>query len=218
MLKRYLIYLFFVLFISGCATTPYTKPSLSSAVSTPGFYHNVAKGETLWRISKMYGINLEELASVNRITDNTNIEIGQKLLIPNYSKPKEVISYTDNDEFSWPVRGRVVTSFGKTFNNMVNKGINIALNSSSDVLASRGGRVVFSHNNFAGLGKTIILDHGDGFYTVYGFNSQLLVRPGDNIKKGTPIARITYSGFGAQYLHFEIRKGSLPQNPLFYLS
>ena len=211
--------IFSLFFLSGCATIPYVKPVSPQSVNLPGIYHSVEKGETLWRISKMYGTDLEELVKINRITDGTVIETGQKIFIPNQFKPKPAyVRYADNDDFIWPSRGRVVGSFGQTINNMVNKGINIVPYGSRDIIASRSGRVVFLSNNFAGLGKTIILDHGDGFFTVYSLSSEVFVKPGDSIKQGTVIARLGSPGEGKKgYLHFQVRKGHLPQNPIFYL-
>jgi murein DD-endopeptidase MepM/ murein hydrolase activator NlpD len=208
-----------IFLLAGCATAPYLAPTVPQSVSLPGIYHNVEKGETLWRISKAYGVDLEELVRLNRIADSTAIETGQKIFIPNQLKPKPAyVKYNDNDDFIWPLKGRVVGSFGQVINNMVNKGINIAPYGSRDIIASRSGRVVFLNNNFAGLGKTIIIDHGDGFFTVYSLSSEVFVRPGDNIKQGTVISRLGSSGEGNRgYLHFQVRKGHLPQNPIFYL-
>lgn len=210
--------IFYISILSGCATVPYVAPvSPKPPLDLPGIYHKIEKGQTLWRISRMYGVDLQELTRVNRITDNTSIEVGQRILIPNQLRSRvEVIKYAEGDDFIWPVRGRVVSSFGQTVNNMVNKGIRITPYESKDIAASRSGKVVFLSDNFAGLGKTIILDHGDGFFTVYALSSEVFVKPGDSVKRGSVIARITGSGRGGD-LHFEIRKGHLPQNPIFYL-
>ncbi|MFA5286938.1 MAG: LysM peptidoglycan-binding domain-containing M23 family metallopeptidase [Candidatus Omnitrophota bacterium] len=215
-----LVIIAYLFFLSGCVTAPYVKPiTPAQSVNMPGIYHSVVKGETLWRISKMYDTDLEELVKVNRITDSTVIETGQRIFIPNRSNAKPAYEkYADNDDFIWPSKGRVVGSFGQVVNNMINKGINIAPYGSRDIIASRSGRVVFLSNNFAGLGKTIILDHGDGFFTVYSLSSEVFVKPGDTIKQGTVIARLSPSGEGKNgYLHFQVRKGHLPQNPIFYL-
>ena len=215
---RFLITICYLLFLSGCATAPYVAPvSPKPPLGLPGIYHKVEKGQTLWRISRMYGVDLQELTRVNRITDNTSIEVGQRILIPNQLRNRvEVIKYAEGDDFIWPVKGRVVSSFGQTVNNMINKGIRIAPYGSKDIAASRSGKVVFLSDNFAGLGKTIILDHGDGFFTVYALSSEVFIKPGDCVKRGSVIARITGLGRAGD-LHFEIRKGHLPQNPIFYL-
>ena len=211
--------LFWVFFLSGCATSTYVKPVTPQFANLPGSYHKVVKGETLWRISKTYRIDLEELTQINRIADKTIIEVGQQIFIPSNFKPQALaVKYSDSDDFIWPIRGRIVGSFGQTINSMLNKGINIAPNGPQDVVASRSGRVVFLNYNFAGLGKTIILDHGDGFFTVYSLNSEVNVHAGDNIKKGVVIAKVgSPSADRNNYLHFELRKRHIPQNPVFYL-
>ncbi|MCX5711608.1 MAG: M23 family metallopeptidase, partial [Candidatus Omnitrophica bacterium] len=86
-----------------------------------------------------------------------------------------------------------------------------------DVYASRSGRVVFCAPSFRNYGKAIIIDHGDGFSSVYSGNMQLFASAGDDVRKGAVIAKSNTTG-RQPYLHFEIRKGHLAQNPKFYLS
>lgn len=167
----------------------------------------------------MYEIDLEELAQVNKITDATTIELGQQIFIPNRTKPQaQAPQYKDNDDFLWPLEGKVISSFGQIFDNMVNKGINIQPYSSLDVKASRSGKVVFLAVDLAGLGKTIIIEHSDGLFTVYSRNADTFVKIGDSVEKGFVIAKAGKAGRDrGVYLHFEIRKGQLFQNPLYYL-
>ena len=209
-----------LLFLAGCATAPYARPLLAKPpLGMSGTYYKVEKGQTLWKVSKMYGVDLEELARVNRITDTTAIEAGQQIFIPNRFQPRaQAVKYNESEDFIWPLRGRVTGAFGTTINNMLNKGINIEPSGSLDVLASRSGKVVFTDENFAGFGKTIIIEHSDGLFTVYGRNSEIFVQAGDNVQKGMSIARAGSSGRDRNvYLHFEVRRGHLTQNPLFYL-
>jgi murein DD-endopeptidase MepM/ murein hydrolase activator NlpD len=64
----------------------------------------------------------------------------------------------------------------------------------------------------------LIIDHGDGFSSVYARNSEVFIKVGENIKKGTVIAKVGSAGRDKnEYLHFQIRKGHIPQNPNFYL-
>jgi len=187
----------------------------------PGTYHRVAKSETLWRISKMYGVDLEDLASLNRIADASKLEEGQLVFIPNRREPLKSSAQraVPGEEFSWPVRGRVIASFGATYAGMLNKGLNIEARYASDVVASRSGKVVFAGEKFGAFGKTVIIDHGDGFSTVYARNTEILVSPGQGITRGQAIGKVG-SGSGRDkgtYLHFEIRKNHVAQNPYFYL-
>lgn len=158
----------------------------------------------------MYDVDMDEIVRVNHIPDATNVEIGQMIFIPSAKRAEaQVAKYSSSDDFIWPVKGRVVTTFGQSSNNVINKGVNIQ-SYSGDVIASRSGKVTFLDEHFGGFGKTIIIDHGDGFSTVYAMNSEILIKPGDYIQKGVRVAK-------ASNLHFEIRKGHIPKNPLFYL-
>jgi LysM repeat protein len=205
-----------LLFLSGCATAPSVRPPLAPGV--PGIYHRVEKGQTLWRISKMYNVDLDELVQINRISDITKVEVNQLIFIPHRQKKISVPIKGYSDDFIWPNRGRVISTFGQTFNNMINKGINIQPYNNLSVVASRSGKVVFYADNFGAFGKTIIIEHSDGFSTVYARNSQVFVKAGDSVQKGTAIAKIGQAGRDKNtYLYFEIRKGYLAQNPIFYL-
>lgn len=202
--------------ISGCATGPYVKPTALPS-GMPGVYHRVEKGQTLWKISKMYDVDLDEIVRINRISDVSSIEIGQLIFIPNRRKQSVPIKYTSED-FIWPVSGRIISTFGQTFNNMINRGINIQPYSNHDVVASRSGKVTFTASDFGNFGNTIIINHNDGFSSIYARNSIVFVKTGENVEKGTVIAKAGSAGRDKnKYLHFEIRKGRTPQNPLFYL-
>ncbi len=205
--------------ISGCATSPVT-PGYRPEVTTPGIYHRVEKGQTLWRISKIYNIDLEEIIRFNRISDASNIETGQMIFIPHGRKPQHIpIATYSSEDFIWPLKGKVILTFGQTSSNMINKGINIQPYGNLDVVASRGGKVVFCSDDFESFGKTIIIEHSDGFSTVYARNKEVFVKAGDRIQKGSLIARAGQAGRDKTvYLHFEVRKKHIPQNPYFYLS
>jgi LysM repeat protein len=205
-----------LMFFCGCAT--YEEPGLRPTAGLPGVYHRVEGGQTLYRISRMYNVDLDEIVSVNRITDASKIEPGQSILIPNRLKQATSLQYLGED-FVWPVRGRVIGNFGQLINSMVNKGLNIQAPKGADVIASRSGKVVFSSDRFMSFGKTLIIDHGQGFMSVYARNLSVLVKIGDRINKGDIIAKV--GSFGrdkSSYLHFEIVKGHIPQNPYYYLA
>jgi LysM repeat protein len=83
------IYSFLVLFLAGCATVP--RPPLM--VPTQGVYHIVGSGQTLYRIAKTYNVDMNELMRLNRITDPTQIGVGQQLFIPGAKVPLPVEAY-----------------------------------------------------------------------------------------------------------------------------
>ena len=218
---RKIILILIFLGLAGCVTAPqYTGPSLPVlAQGVGGVYHRVEAGQTLWRISKLYTVDIDEIIRLNHISESSTIEIGQLLLIPNRLRPQNIPLKSSRDDFIWPLKGRVIGSFGFTYRNLINKGINIAVPAGSDILATRSGRVVFYASNFGNYGKTIIIDHGDGFCSVYSRIAEVFVQPGESVQRGALVGRVgTTTRDKNSYLHFEIRKGALPQNPLFYLS
>lgn len=208
---------YFLFIISGCTTMPVTP--LSKPQGIPGVYHRVEKGQTLWKISKLYNVELEELLKNNNILDITQLEAGQMLFIrqqPN--KKKQTGTEPALDEFSWPIKGKIISGFGATVHNIINRGINIQSYANTNVTASRSGKVIFYSPNFDSFGKTLIIDHGDGFSSIYARNKEVLVKPGDAVTKGMAIAKVGKAGRDKNtYLHFEIRKGYQAQNPVFYL-
>ena len=99
-----------------------------------------------------------------------------------------------------------------------NKGVDIRAREGTKIVASRSGRVNFVSNRLKGYGKTIIIDHLDGFQTVYAHNSQNLVDVNQRVSQGETIAKVGKTGRADKpTLHFEIRKNHKPQNPFYYL-
>lgn len=218
--------------MAGCASTEYrrlpetppTIPVLKKIEKKDGIYHKVKKGQTLWQISKIYGLSVEEITSANNIPNVASIEVNQLLLIPGAKEVKEAppVVHTqstpdDNkDEFAWPIKGKVISYFNDRHGEGVNRGIDIETAAGKTIKASREGRVVLA-DHMGAYNQTVMIDHADGFISVYANNSKLLVKTGDQVFKGDPVAEA--GAFGKKsYLHFEIRKGKEATNPLFYLS
>ncbi len=121
--------------------------------------------------------------------------------------------------FGWPIRGHISAPYGAKIDRVVNKGIDIRAEEGTIVRAARAGRVVYSDLRQRGFGKTVILDHGDGYQTVYAFNSEILVKVGDILAQNDAIARTGRTGRAKEpSLHFEIRKEGVPLNPMPFLS
>ena len=174
------------LVFAGCATASLEQAGVPrQAIPTlQGSYHKVRPGETLWRIARSYGLEVQTLASVNRLSSTSDVKVGQRLFIP---LPAE------SDQFLWPVRGSVGSSGAM-------RGLEINAPAGSLVRASRGGRVAVATQRLSGWGKTVVLDHLDGHLTLYAGLDQILVSPGTDLRQGTPIGTL-----GSSALHFEIR-------------
>jgi murein DD-endopeptidase MepM/ murein hydrolase activator NlpD len=207
------------LFAFGCAGPTETLRVEPAPVKRQGVYHKVEPKETLWRIAKAYGISVEELVSANNIPDAAHIQENQLILIPNASAEKPIVSNREaltSEEFKWPIKGRIVSYFGDAKISWVNNGIEIKSESSQQVFPSRGGEVVFA-DYLNGYGDTVIIDHVDGYQTVYAKTSSLLVAPGEYVTPQTPIANVGGDNEALALLHFEIRKDSKAKNPLYFL-
>jgi murein DD-endopeptidase MepM/ murein hydrolase activator NlpD len=121
--------------------------------------------------------------------------------------------------FRWPVRGKVITSYGAKTNGKSNDGINVAVPEGTPVKAAEDGVVAYSGNELKGYGNLILVRHANGYVTAYAHASELLVKRGDTIKRGQIIAKSGQTGeVGSPQLHFEIRKGSSPVDPLQFLN
>lgn len=210
-----------ILLSGGCASTSsqQAQPTLSQA---QGVYHEVQRGQTLWRIAKAYGVSLDVIIRQNRLSDATQIQTGQLLFIPGASRTVEIPATagweSSQTQFLWPVKGTVISFFGSRKDGMVNKGLDIEAAEGTIIVASRPGTVRFLDENFPGYGKTLIIDHGDGYSTVYAHNSEILVGLGDGVGGNAQIARVGKTGRAQRpFLHFEIRKGHEPQNPFYFL-
>ena len=121
--------------------------------------------------------------------------------------------------FRWPVRGKVITAYGAKSNGKANDGINLAVPEGTPVKAAEDGVVAYSGNELKGYGNLVLVRHANGYVTAYAHASELLVKRGDTIKRGQIIAKSGQSGeVGSPQLHFEIRKGSTPVDPLQFLN
>ena len=224
-LAPYLLGILILSFLSGCATAPKKSERPVTENKIPGaLYHTVRRGDTLWNISRQYGVHLQDLIKANPVLfTNATIENGQLLLIPReeHAEPlptTEITRLVPGESFTWPVRGMLLTSFGATTDKIISKGIDIKAPSGAGVRASRSGKVVYIDQYLKGFGKTVILDHGDRYQTVYSYNSDILVNVGDQVAQNAVIAKVGRTGRAKDpTLHFEIRRDGEPQNPFYYL-
>ena len=165
----------------------------------------------------MYGTDVHDIANANKLPDKQKIYVGQLLFVPERQQAVQAAS-TKESSFIWPVRGRILSFYGSYKDGVKNKGIDIKARHGEAIVASRNGKVSFIDESMKGFGKTLIIDHGDKYSTVYAHKSQLLVNMGQYVKQGTVIAKAGQTGRApSSRLHFEIRKIHKPQNPFYFL-
>lgn len=115
----------------------------------------------------------------------------------------------------WPVGGRVISRFGPKQGGLHNDGVNIAAARGASVQAAGDGSVVYAGNEIQGFGNLVLIRHPGGITTAYAHLDQTLVKRGDRVRRGAPIATVGNSGGVRQpQLHFEIRRGRKAMDPL----
>ncbi|WP_417670455.1 peptidoglycan DD-metalloendopeptidase family protein [Roseibium sp.] len=125
---------------------------------------------------------------------------------------------TSGPNFRWPVRGRIISDFGTKPGGTRNDGVNLAVPEGTPVKAAGNGTVIYSGNELKGYGNLILVRHEDGWVSAYAHNSKLNVKRGDKVLRGDVIANAGATGSVSQpQVHFELRKGNKPVDPLRYL-
>jgi septal ring factor EnvC (AmiA/AmiB activator) len=167
-----------------------------------------------------------EKAIQKPVTDEREqaIKPREKSSTPAYSaedlKRLQSTSFTQRKgNLMWPVQGKVINSFGQQRQGSVTwDGLRIQAQSGSDVRAIHGGRVMYA-DSLPGQGLLLVLDHGDGFMSLYAHNDALLHESGEWVQPGDAIARVGNSGGEKEPgLYFEIRQNGEPVNPLPWLA
>jgi lipoprotein NlpD len=206
-----------------------------------GSFYVVREGDTLEALARTQGVPLEDLAEINGLGMDAPLAGGQVIFVlaPEPGVPSQLPppapplekspaataivrerppASKDKEELRWPLaQGRISSAFGKRWGRQ-HEGIDLEAPSGTPVLAAREGRVLYAGNTVRGYGNMVVLQHANDLLTAYAHNSELLVQVGDKVRAGQPIARVGQSGRAtAPHLHFEVRRGHVPQNPLRFL-
>ena len=250
------------------------KPSIVTQKSTRVELTDVvvARGDTLYSLSRKYSVPVNDLAVMNKLTPPFNLHVGQKIRVPNLARvpvetvdkttvkvveksqkssvqtkltqpkvakktePKVVAAGTEkkissdptkklpkitarsSSKFSWPVRGKILSGYGAKSNGLFNDGINVAATHGTAVVAAENGVVAYAGNEVKGMGNLIIIQHDDGWMTVYAHMDSMVVRRGARVNVGQKIGTVGKTGkVDSSQLHFEIRKGTKAYDPMTYL-
>ncbi|MFP3977343.1 MULTISPECIES: murein hydrolase activator EnvC family protein [Marinobacter] len=156
----------------------------------------------------------DELESDRKRLEKLLSEVQQAIASipsPNESAPFQSL----RNKLPWPAQGRVVSRFGEKYadGKLRRNGLIIQTREEAEIKAIHYGRVVFA-NWLRGFGLITIIDHGDGYMTLYGHSSSLFTSPGDWVAAGEAIAQAGRTGgTEAPALYFEVRHNGKPDNP-----
>jgi murein DD-endopeptidase MepM/ murein hydrolase activator NlpD len=202
-----------------------------NVITVDGLLYTVKKGESLWDIAKRYKVDINKIVEVNGLSSPEKLQPKQMIVLPG-AKPIATATTTSSSSssapalvsskgtlqkaFDWPVQGRISSGFGSRWGTM-HYGVDIAVSTGTPVRAAAAGKVTFSGWN-GSYGYLVKIDHGNGVETRYAHNSALLVKVGQQVNRGSVIARSGNTGRSTgPHVHFEIRLKGKAYNPLSYL-
>jgi murein DD-endopeptidase MepM/ murein hydrolase activator NlpD len=121
--------------------------------------------------------------------------------------------------FAWPLNGRILAGYGTAANGSHNDGISIAAPRGTPIAAIEAGTVAYAGNELRGYGNLILVKHADGWISAYGHCDELLAKKGDQVHRGTVIAKVGATGnVNEPQLYFELRRGKRPVDPREFLA
>ncbi|PIZ60761.1 hypothetical protein COY20_00875 [Candidatus Shapirobacteria bacterium CG_4_10_14_0_2_um_filter_40_12] len=199
-----------------------------------GVRHKVKRGETVYSVAKYYSVDAQNIVDYpfNSFSNDETFAInaGQELMIPEAIKPKEVVidasrylarsvapipGVVGEGNFMWPTSGRITQRF-----HWYHQAIDIASRDGPNILAAQSGTVVTAGWNGGGYGNYVIIDHGNGYQTLYGhmLNNSIVVTLGQKVNQGQKIGVMGSTGRSTgPHLHFEIRTTKGKLDPLSIL-
>jgi len=201
---------------------------------TDGVVHIIQPGQTLWRIARAYDVPLDTLAEANGIEDPSRVDVGTPIFVPGALATIAVAPYPAPPptpglgpairpaplaDFRWPVDGGTfMRPFGEPRPHHKHAGVDIRGARGQDILAAKDGVVAFCGPTKTGYGTMVVLDHGDGVQTLYAHAQKVLVKTGDAVQRGQPIALLGRTGNATtEHCHFEIRLENRAVDPMTYL-
>jgi len=243
------------------ATARAVVPPAAVKAKYSGSY-TMRSGDSIYGISRSYGVPVAELQKVNGISNPREVRVGTVLMVPGSAGAEPAAQGTSrvavappvvqstrkptvinrrktqmasrdrdlstgtitppahhaSDKLRWPVHGKILTGFGQRNDGTHNDGINLSVPQGTAVHAAENGVVAYAGSELKGYGNLILVRHDNGWVTAYAHNEQLTVKRGDKVQRGQVIARAGRTGSVDQpQLHFELRQGSKPVDPVPFL-
>jgi murein DD-endopeptidase MepM/ murein hydrolase activator NlpD len=201
-----------------------------------GVLHTVKRGETIYSIAKRYGLDGAEAQGIVNYPFNTFVNdetfalaVGQDLVVPDGIRPKNdglppssiartltpnagAVSATGS--FVWPTSGLITQGY-----RFYHRAIDIANRAGGNILAADSGKVVVAGwVDNSGYGNRVMIDHENGYVTLYAHLSLVQVQVGQTVKRGDVIGQMGSTGRSTgTHLHFEIRSGGVLLEPQSFL-
>lgn len=200
-----------------------------------GIVHKVKRGDTIYSIAKKYEVDAQAIVNwpFNSYTDDENfgLAVGQLIVVPDGVKPKEKLwdpnaylamgnltpnagAVSGTGQFIWPTSGRITQRYV-----WYHKGLDIANSANPPILAADAGTVILAGwPDNSGYANRVMIDHGNGYVTLYAHLSSFNVVVGQTVNRGDQIGVMGSTGRSTgTHLHFEVRYNEELLDPLSYL-
>lgn len=214
---------------------------LPPAMASAERVYMVRQGDTLYHISRQFGVSVQSLARANNLYPPYPLSLNQALRVPDqapayngsYGAPSAtpapqmvtrqkplgvqpiLVSKNPNSRFAWPLRGALLREYGVGADGQRYDGISIAAPVGAPIRAADDGEVVYTGTDLEGYGNLLLISHDGGWVSAYAHTDSNLVHKGDKVRQGQVVAKVGDSGGVAQsQLHFELRHDLQPRDPL----
>lgn len=192
-----------------------------------GVYHSVVEGDTLESIAEQYKAQVEDIINYegNHLQDPYTITVGQKLIVPGGRKPykvRHVVAWSGpipkgakrgTGIFGWPMSGWISQRYSE-----YHPAVDIAGAEGTPIKAADSGYVAVVGRSDTGYGRYVLIDHGNGFQTLYAHFSVMFVEVGQSVGKGQTIGLCGSTGKSTgPHVHFEVKLNGVRRNPMIYL-
>lgn len=218
-----------VLWQNGLVENESIKPGETLEIlPVTGVSHKVQKGDTIYSIAKKYDASSQAIVDYPNntfVNDETfELAIGQAVVVPDGVKPNarqtsprrrritpDAGTVVASGSFVWPAGGRITQNYV-----WYHRGIDIANSASPNIVAADAGTVVTAGwPDGYGYGNRVLIDHGNGYRTLYAHLSSVYVVPGQTVSRGSAIGRMGSTGRSTGiHLHFEVIRNGVYLNPL----
>lgn len=181
-----------------------------------GVLYTVSEGDSLWRIAKLYHVEIKDILEENN-KEGVVLKPGEKIFVPG-AKPRKTeeaaipVSRSVSARFLTPATGVVSSPFGGRWGR-IHEGVDIADDEGTPIRAALGGRVTYA-GWVSGYGNTVMLEHRQGYTTLYGHMKEVLVESGEVVNRGQTIGEMGSTGNSTgPHVHFEVRRDGELLNP-----
>jgi murein DD-endopeptidase MepM/ murein hydrolase activator NlpD len=186
----------------------------------PPRFHTVAAGERFEDIARRYNVDARSLALLNRLQPPVQVRRGDRLVLPAIARaaaepeaaPSPAPPAPATARFAMPLRGEIVARFGAQPGGERLDGVHVRGREGDQITAAADGEVVYAGSDLAAYGTLVLIRHTDEYVTAYAYARRALVREGERVRAGQPIAELGPRAGGARLL-FQVRHGATPVDP-----